>query len=250
MATDGGLLKNPPWITALFSDTRFAWLWLIARVYIGWGWLHAGWGKMTGDGWMDGGGSLKGFWEYVVVVPESGRATISYDWYREFLEFLLETESYTWFGKLIAMGEFAAGLGLLLGAFTGIAAGAAAFMNLNFLLAGTASTNPVMGLIGLGIVIAWKTAGWWGFDRVLLPAVGAPWQKGRLFGGRAQAGPGESRFDSYEIERWVRVVAGVAIALFALISLDGLGQVLLLTAAGALVAATGLGWASITKRND
>jgi hypothetical protein len=45
MESTGGrwnVLDNPRWVTPLFSSTELAWVWLIARVYIGWGWLHAG----------------------------------------------------------------------------------------------------------------------------------------------------------------------------------------------------------------
>ena len=244
----GGVLGNPPWVTALFSDTRFAWLWLIARIYIGWGWLHAGWGKITSDAWMDGGGALQGYWANIVVIPETGRATIAYDWYRRFIEVLLDAEAYTWFAKLIALGEFTTGLALLLGVLTGFAATSGAFMNLNFMLAGTSSTNPIMALIAIGVVIAWKTAGWWGLDRVVLPAIGAPWQPGRLFGGSAEVGPDQTRFDALEIERWARVLVGAGLGLSALIWLSSWPQVLTLAVAAAIVAATGLGWGMISKR--
>src|SRR5437764_2623890 len=80
------------------------------------------------------------------------------------------------FGKLIAFGETAVGLGLILGAFVGIAAVAGSFMNLNFMLAGSASTNPVLLLLAILLILAWKTAGYIGFDRVLLPLLGTPWQ--------------------------------------------------------------------------
>jgi len=51
-----------------------------------------------------------------------------------------------------------------------------AFMNLNFMLAGSASTNPVLLLLGFLIVLAWKTAGYIGLDRFLLPLLGTPWK--------------------------------------------------------------------------
>ena len=79
-------------------------------------------------------------------------------------------------GKLIAFGETAVGLGLIVGAFTGVAAVSGAFMNLNFLLAGSASTNPVLLLLGFLLVMAWKTAGYIGLDRFLLPLLGTPWK--------------------------------------------------------------------------
>ncbi|MBI4201656.1 MAG: DoxX family membrane protein [Chloroflexi bacterium] len=241
------VLQNPRWITALFSDTRFAWLWLIARVYIGWQWLDSGLGKVTQPAWIDTGAAVKGFWERAVVVPETGRAPIAYDWYRGFLEFLLNAEAYTWFAKLVVFGEIAVGLGLLLGALTGIAALFGGFMNWNYLLAGAASTNPIMGIIAVALVIAWKTAGWWGVDRWLLPALGAPWQRGRLFGGEAQVGAEERLSTATQIEQWVRVLVGVGIALFALSQLTSAPQVLVLLFAAALVAATGLGWLRIFR---
>jgi len=79
-------------------------------------------------------------------------------------------------GKVIAFGETAVGVGLILGAFVGIAAVGGAFMNLNFMLAGSASTNPVMLLLGFLLVLAWKTAGYIGLDRFLLPLLGTPWR--------------------------------------------------------------------------
>jgi len=29
--------------------------------------------------------------------------------------------------------------------------------------------------------LAWKTAGWWGLDRWILPALGTPWRPGLIF---------------------------------------------------------------------
>ena len=49
-------------------------------------------------------------------------------------------------------------------------------MNLNFMLAGSASTNPVLLLLGILLVLAWKTAGYIGLDRFLLPLLGTPWR--------------------------------------------------------------------------
>ncbi len=67
------------------------------------------------------------------------------------------------------------GLGLLVGALTGIAAFFGLLMNVNYLFAGTVSTNPILAICCLGIVMAWRIAGWYGLDRWLLPALGKPW---------------------------------------------------------------------------
>jgi thiosulfate dehydrogenase [quinone] large subunit len=236
------VLDNPRWVTALFSSTELAWVWLIARVYIGWGWLHAGWEKVNSDEWMAGGASIRGYWERAVAIPETGRPAISYDWYRDFLQLLLDAETQTWFGPLVAVGELLVGIALLLGIFTGIAAFFGALMNWNFMLAGSASTNPVMGIISIGLVIAWKTAGWWGLDRFILHYLGAPWQRGPLLGG-GRLGLMDSGTTSAGrlAEQWVRILAGVGLALFALIALAGLSQVIVLLVAGIIVAIGGLG---------
>lgn len=241
-AAQWNTLNNPRWVTALFSSTELAWVWLIARVYIGWGWLHAGWEKVTSDRWMAGGSAIRGFWERAVAIPETGRPAISYDWYRDFLQLLLDAEAQTWFGPLVAVGEFLVGIALLLGIFTGIAAFFGALMNWNFMLAGTASTNPVMGLIGIGLMIAWKTAGWWGLDRFVLHYVGAPWQRGPLLGGGRLGLMGSGPTSAGRLaEQWFRILAGVGLALFALIALSGLLQVIILLVAGVIVAIAGLG---------
>ncbi len=84
---------------------------------------------------------------------------ITYDWYRTFLQFLLDGGHFTWFAKLVVIGEVLVGVGLILGAFTGIAAFFGAFMNMAFMLAGTTSTNPVMFTVAILIMAAWKVAG-------------------------------------------------------------------------------------------
>ena len=75
----------------------------------------------------------------------------------------------------------AVGLGLLFGVLTGFAAFFGALMNMSFLLAGSTSVNPVLFTLAIGLILAWKVAGYYGVDRFLLPALGAPWKPGALF---------------------------------------------------------------------
>lgn len=171
----GTRITNPPLARFLFDDTRMAPVWLIVRVLVGVYWLQSALGKWNNPAWRDTGEALRGFWQNAVAIPETGRPPIAYDWYRGFIQSLLDSGAYTWFSKLIMIGETAVGIALILGAFTGIAAFFGAFMNFNFLLAGSASTNPLLFLGGLSLMLAWKTAGWIGLDRFLLPLIGVPW---------------------------------------------------------------------------
>lgn len=155
----------------LFGTTQFAWLWLIMRVYLGWSWFQAGWGKVSNPAWMKGGMALRGYWTN--ATSEGG--PIAFGWYSNFLKALLEGGHYTWFAPLVVWGEILVGVLLIVGAFTGIAAFAGGFMNFNFMMAGTTSTNPLLYTIAIILMLAWKVAGYYGADRWLLPKIGTPW---------------------------------------------------------------------------
>jgi thiosulfate dehydrogenase [quinone] large subunit len=192
-------LRDPSLIRLIFADTRMAPLWAVARVYLGYQWLLAGWHKMWGsERWInlpgEDGLGLKGYWDRAVSFPEQGSPPIKYDWYRDFLQYLLDHEAYHWFSWLIAFGEVLAGVALIVGAFTGLAALAGATMNFNFMLAGSASTNPVLFILAILVLFGWKVAGWMGVDRWLLPALGTPWEPGGLVKPlKERIGPGPSK---------------------------------------------------------
>src|SRR5262249_16782205 len=102
------------------------------------------------------------------------------DWYGSFLQNFV-TPNAGFFSFIVSWGEVAVGLGILLGCLTGIAAGFGVLMNMNYLLAGTVSINPVLGILGLFLVLSWRVCGWLGIDAYLLPALGLPWKPGTLF---------------------------------------------------------------------
>ncbi|HEU4672105.1 MAG TPA: hypothetical protein VFS32_04335 [Candidatus Limnocylindrales bacterium] len=181
-------IEGPAFARFLFNNANAGLVWLPIRLFVGFEWLEAGWHKATGGGWLDGGGAaLAGFWKNAAAVPEGGRPTISYEWYRDFINFLLGGHHEAWFAWLITFGEIAVGLGLIAGCLTGIAAFFGAFMNMSFLLAGSASTNPIMFTAAIGLILAWKVAGYYGVDRWLLPRLGTPWRPGVVF--QRQQGP-------------------------------------------------------------
>jgi thiosulfate dehydrogenase [quinone] large subunit len=172
----GTIIQDPPIARFLFSDTRMAPVWAVIRVLLGLSWLNSGWGKLGSPAWTDTGEALRGYWERAVTIPETGRPPIVFDWYRDFIQSMLDAGSYTWFAKLIVAGEILVGIALIIGAFVGIAAFFGAFMNWNFIMAGTASTNGLLLIGAVALILAWKIAGWIGADRYLLPRLGTPWR--------------------------------------------------------------------------
>ena len=128
--------QEPRWARFLFAGTTAAWLWLVVRLYMAYVYLPAGWGKITSGKWLFGDGSpIQGL---------VGGAISSEDtpaWYAWFLENIVKPNA-SLFATLVALGETAIGLGLLVGLLTGIAGFAAAFVNGNFVLAGVARIEP------------------------------------------------------------------------------------------------------------
>jgi len=101
-------------------------------------------------------------------------------WYATFLKQMVVTHPAFW-SYLVVLGETLVGIALILGIFTGVASFFGLFMNESFLLAGSVSLNPIMLLLAVLTVLAWKVAGWWGIDRWLLPLLGTPWEPGPIF---------------------------------------------------------------------
>ena len=110
-------LHDPKPIRLLFSNTGLAPLWLVARLYLGYEWLIAGWHKVWGpDRWIavpgPDGLPLKALWERAVGAPADGQPPMAYDWYGDVARFMLRHEWYTWFSWVIAIGEVAAGVAI------------------------------------------------------------------------------------------------------------------------------------------
>jgi thiosulfate dehydrogenase (quinone) large subunit len=173
----GRIIEDPPVAKFLFSDVRLSWLWLIVRVWLGYQWIEASLHKVSDPAWVTTGAALKGFWTNIVKVPDApAKPAISFDWYRSFIQFMLDSQSYTWFAKLVAWGELLIGIALVVGAFVGIAAFFGALMNWSFIMAGSASTNGLLLIVAVVMVLAWKTAGYLGADYFLLRWLGVPWK--------------------------------------------------------------------------
>jgi len=171
----GEVVQDPPFLMKLLSDPRAAWLFLPLRIWLGYQWISASLHKISNPDWVVSGNALKGFWTGAVAVSATGKSAITFDWYRGFLQYMLDIQAYTWFAKLVAYGELLIGIGLILGAFTGFAAFFGGLMNWNFMMAGSASTNPLLFVAAVAIILGWKVAGYIGADYFLLRFLGTPW---------------------------------------------------------------------------
>lgn len=183
-------IAEPPIARFLFADTRMAWLWLIVRLYVGYEWLTAGLDKMTGYSfsfdstfgtktgtpWVfsgHDGAAITGFAKGAIAKSSGAHAAVQ-DWYAWLLQHVVIPNAGL-FAYLVTFGEVLVGIALILGLLTGIAAFFGVFMNLNYLLAGTVSTNPVLGFLALFLILAWRVAGYYGLDSYVLPLLGTPW---------------------------------------------------------------------------
>ena len=158
-----------------------AWVWLAVRLYVGWGWLHAGWEKLHNPVWAGAkaGTALGGF--VAGALKKAGGAHPDVQgWYAAFLQGFVQ-HHLTLFSYVVSYGETLVGVALILGVVTGIAAFFGCFMNMNYLLAGTVSVNPVWFVLALFLILAWRVGGWYGADRWILAELGTPWEPGAAF---------------------------------------------------------------------
>src|SRR5581483_11807107 len=178
-------IPEPPIARFLFADTRMAWLWLIVRLDVGYQWLSACVEKVTGNSlfgekvgspWVftgHDGSVMQGFVAGALKLSTGAHPAVQ-GWYAWFLQNIVLPTAPV-FSYVITFGEILVGLGLIVGCLTGIAAFFGLFMNLNFMLAGAISINPVIGTLAIFLVLAWRIGGYYGLDRYLLPLLGTPW---------------------------------------------------------------------------
>ena len=112
-AGDG--FQDPAALRALLADARFAWLWLVPRLGFGWLWLDTGWQRSQETG---------------AAVADGHRLT-----------------------QAVAVGQTVAGIALILGVLTGLAALAGACLGADLPTSEAVSTTP-LGAVAVGLVLA------------------------------------------------------------------------------------------------
>lgn len=152
-----------------FSSTRSAFLWLAVRLYLGYEWVMAGWEKFQNPAWIgdESGKAITGFLQHALAKTTGPHPDVQ-SWYAYFIEQVALNHTVL-LSYLVTFGELAVGIALITGFLVGLSAFFGVFMNANFLLSGSVSINPNMIFFGILLILAWRVAGYYGLDRVVLP---------------------------------------------------------------------------------
>ena len=146
----------------------------VLRVYLGYTWVMAGWGKLTG-GQFDASGFLQG-----AMANATGEHPAVQGWWVVFLE-NVAIPNVEIFNTLVPWGEFLVGIGLIVGCFTKTAVFFGLVMNFSYLFSGTTSTNPQLILFSMFILVSAMNAGKFGVDGMIIPTL-----KEKLFANRTR----------------------------------------------------------------
>jgi thiosulfate dehydrogenase (quinone) large subunit len=165
---------EPPVTRFLFASKTMAPFWAILRIYLGWLWLTAGWGKVFSPAWTgdEAGTAVRGFLTRALDLAQGERPSVQ-PWYAWMIENIFLPNAAL-MSYLVAFGEVLVGIALIVGFLVGLSAFLGGVMNTSFLLAGTLSTNPIMFILATWLVLAWRVAGYYGLDYWVLPRIGAP----------------------------------------------------------------------------
>lgn len=164
------VLEDPPLARALFQSTGASPLWLVVRIWVGWQWLDSGWAELRDPFGI--GGVADAIAQRWSATSQSG---LSGGWQSALADWLLAHQAQGTLASALALAETVIGLAIFLGAFVGLLVAAGVLLDLlTLLLAGIPPHPTLLGLAVL-LVLAWKNAGYIGFDRYLLRWFGAPW---------------------------------------------------------------------------
>ncbi len=146
-----------------YQNSKISLIWAVIRIWLGVQWLEAGIHKLK-DGF-----DASGFLTHALQ-SSGGENPAVQGWYASFIQhFALPNVAV--FNVIVPLGEVLIGLGLIVGLATIPALLAGAFMNLNFMLAGTTSTNPILYTVAILLLFTGCASYYWGLDRFVLPAI-------------------------------------------------------------------------------
>ena len=149
-------------LEALRNNKNISIFLALLRVYLGFTWIMAGWGKIANGG-FDASGFLQG-----ALAKSSGDNPTVQGWWTVFLE-NIAIPNIEIINILVPWGEFFVGLGLLIGCFTKTAVFFGLVMNFSYMFSGTTSTNPQLALLSMFILVSGINAGRYGVDGLFMP---------------------------------------------------------------------------------
>jgi len=140
--TDG----DPPVARFLLTDARLGLFLLCAREYLGFAWLFGGISILRETVSFAIGGHLSMLGAPVLTSVVRLNPIIP---------------------LLLGTSELVVGLLLVLGAYTGLTAFVSVVLSVNTLSPGPAVADPIAFGLTMILILAWRTAGWYGLDRWL-----------------------------------------------------------------------------------
>jgi thiosulfate dehydrogenase [quinone] large subunit len=135
--------------------------WLAVRVWIGCMWVQAGWSKVFGAEnpafLHNNGAGVAGF---------AGHGVAAYSWWGSVMHSFVVPNA-SWIAVLVAFGELAIGLGLVVGFLTRTAAVCSLLLLITYIMSGTAGVTGFYALCALIVLATWRTSTWIGIDGVI-----------------------------------------------------------------------------------
>jgi uncharacterized membrane protein YphA (DoxX/SURF4 family) len=147
-------------------------IWLGVRIYLGWFWLQMGLVKFR-DGWLTTN-PLEPMFQAIAA----GNTAAPFAAYRSLIQLLLDLGMAPVMSVTFPVLEVAAGLAFLSGVLIVPAAVGATLLNVNLLLSGIAhlSFDGRFIVLQLLLILAWRVAGYIGFEGVLARGLRAAWR--------------------------------------------------------------------------
>ncbi|GFZ33822.1 hypothetical protein CSC2_43480 [Clostridium zeae] len=153
------------------KNKYFTVVWTILRIWLGIQWIVPAIEKLKDPTWVGSksGVAITGFLKGAVA-KATGEHPAVQGWYAAFVQNVALPNAKI-FSYLVPVGELLVGISLILGAATVIGLFAGAFMNLNYLLAGTTSTNPILYTVAIILIAVGANAYLIGLDCFIAPYI-------------------------------------------------------------------------------
>jgi len=152
----------------IFKNKYFVPVWTVLRVWLGFQWIVPAMEKLQDPTWVgsQAGTAITGFLKGGLAKSTGDHPSVQW-WYAKFIENVALPNAKI-FTYIVPCGELLVGISLILGAFTIAGLLGGALMNLNYLLAGTTSTNPILYTVAIILIVAGASAYKIGLDNLII----------------------------------------------------------------------------------